>query len=65
MSKLWQISLLTRWEDIEDPAFVDQWQQIMDDSDNGRCCAIAPLSAATPFPSLLRTHVSCVACPSA
>ncbi|WP_197407998.1 LacI family DNA-binding transcriptional regulator [Lampropedia cohaerens] len=30
-----------------------------------RCCAIAPLSAATPFPSLLRTHVSCVACPSA
>ncbi|MDO3720321.1 GNAT family N-acetyltransferase [Marinobacter sp. chi1] len=34
MSKPWQISLLTRWEDIEDPAFVEQWQRIMDGSDN-------------------------------
>jgi CelD/BcsL family acetyltransferase involved in cellulose biosynthesis len=34
MSKPWQISLLTRWQEIEDPAFVDQWQQIMDGSGN-------------------------------
>lgn len=34
MSNPWQITLLTRWQEIEDPAFVEQWQRIMDDSDN-------------------------------
>lgn len=34
MSTPWQIELLTRWEEIEDPAFVEQWQRIIDDSDN-------------------------------
>ena len=34
MSTPWQIKLLTRWEEIEDPAFVEQWQRIMDASDN-------------------------------
>lgn len=34
MSLPWQISLLTRWEEIESPDFVDLWQRIMDSSDN-------------------------------
>lgn len=34
MSNPWQINLLTRWQEIEDPAFIEQWQRIMDHSDN-------------------------------
>lgn len=34
MSQYWQITLLTHWDEIEDLAFVEQWQHIMDQSDN-------------------------------
>lgn len=34
MSIPWQIRLLTRWDEIEDPAFLKQWQLIMEHSKN-------------------------------
>ena len=34
MSTPWQITLQTGWDEIEDPAFIEQWQRIMDGAEN-------------------------------